>query len=294
MRQFWLRIIGLLLGLAALGLLQACSGVRLAYNNAPELVYWWVDGYTDLDQAQSLALREDLARLQRWHRGAELPRVADLLQRVGQLAPADTTAQRMCALYGDVRSRLDALASEAERGAATLALTLTPQQIAHIQGKLDKNNTRWREEWIERSPFEQRAHRLEVALERAEEFYGPLDEHQRALLSDAFGRAGFEPQRRYAERLRNQQDMLQTLAQIGAGADARVDQPRAMAALRAYLARAQRSPDPAYRAYAEQTLADNCRAYALLHNSTTPEQRARAVQRLRAYQRAAPELAAQK
>ncbi len=36
------RIIGVLLVAAALG---ACSTIKLAYNNLPELSYWWLDAY---------------------------------------------------------------------------------------------------------------------------------------------------------------------------------------------------------------------------------------------------------
>jgi hypothetical protein len=80
-------------------LLQGCSAVKLAYNNAPELAYWWIDGYADLDDAQSLKVREELARLQQWHRTNELPRIAELLQRTRQLALADTTPEQVCTLF---------------------------------------------------------------------------------------------------------------------------------------------------------------------------------------------------
>ena len=30
-------------------LLAGCSAVRLAYNQAPDLMYWWLNGYVDFD-----------------------------------------------------------------------------------------------------------------------------------------------------------------------------------------------------------------------------------------------------
>ena len=58
-RCSWLwRIIGVLVLAASLG---ACSTVRLAYNNLPELAYWWLDDYLDFTGAQSLRVREELS-----------------------------------------------------------------------------------------------------------------------------------------------------------------------------------------------------------------------------------------
>ena len=44
-------IIGLLC--LALAGLSGCSALRLGYNTAPELAYWWIDGYADFDDAQA-------------------------------------------------------------------------------------------------------------------------------------------------------------------------------------------------------------------------------------------------
>ena len=75
----WCAIICLL----AAGLtLTGCGAVRLAYNNAPDLTYWWLDGFLDLDSAQSARLRNDLNALQAWHRKEELPAVAEMLKNL--------------------------------------------------------------------------------------------------------------------------------------------------------------------------------------------------------------------
>ena len=61
LRCFWLaRIIGVLLAAAVLA---ACSAVKLAYNNLPELSYWWLDGYLDFDGAQTPRVRDELTEL---------------------------------------------------------------------------------------------------------------------------------------------------------------------------------------------------------------------------------------
>ena len=68
----------------------------------------------------------------------------------------------------------------------------------------------------------------------------------------------------------------------------------AKTALRAYMERTINSPNPMYRAYSEKIILESCTLFAQLHNSTTPEQRARAVRRLAAYERDARELNGQR
>ena len=252
----WSRIIRLLLAAALLTVLAGCSAVKLAYNNLPDLGYWWVDGYADLNEPQSLLLRGELARLHDWHRKTELPRIADLLRQIQQVAPADTSAEQICRLFADIRARFDAVAVQAlaQPGTLALATRLTPAQFKHLEARFAKGNQEWRREWASRDRAVRVAKRVETELDRAEQFYGTLDEQQRQLLQDAVNRSAFDPQRVFAERVRRQQDMLETLRSVagtgnnsppGAGA------APATTALRAYVERTSRSPDPLYRAYAE-------------------------------------------
>ena len=100
----------------------------------------------------------------------------------------------------------------------------------------------------------------------------------------------------HAERVRRQQDLLQTLRQItGAGGTAaKPSAAEASTALRSYVERSVNSPNPAYRAYNDRIILESCTLFAQLHTTTTPDQRARAVRRLAAYERDARELISQK
>ena len=288
----WYRIIGLLL---CLGLLQACSAIKLGYNNAPELVYWWLDSYADLTGPQSLKARDDLARLQQWHRTTELPKIAELLQTAQQIAPGYTSGDQVCGLLVDVRARIEAAVAQAEPAAFTLAVGLSAAQIGRIEAKYAKTNAEWRDDWMTGSLAKRQAKRLKVAVERSEQLYGNLEERQVAVLRDFIAGSDFDAQISYAERLRRQQDLLQTLRQTSAlSGEARLGVAQATAAVHAYLERAVHSPNPAYRAYLDKEIRDNCKAFAELHNGTTPTQREHAVRRLAAYERDARELASQR
>ena len=95
------RIIGVLLAAAALA---ACSTLKLAYNNLPELSYWWLDGYLDFGGAQTPRVRDDLAELLAWHRRHELPRLVELLRGAQALAPENITPQQACAFADKAES----------------------------------------------------------------------------------------------------------------------------------------------------------------------------------------------
>ena len=289
-----LRIIGLALGALALSLLSSCSAVRLAYNNAPELGYWWLDGYADFNESQAPQVRDGLNRLQQWHRRTELPRIAELLQRVQRMAVVEIDGAQACAVFGEARGRFLAVTEQAEPAVLALAQSLGPEQLLHIERKFAKTNAEWRAEMMEGSPAERAEKRLQANLERSEQFYGKLLEPQLAVLRSALESSSFDPQTSYAERLRRQQDLLQTLRSLNRAGTGKADIATARVALRGYLDRTLESPNAQYRAYNEKLIASSCSALALLHNSTSAEQRDRAVRRLAAYERDARELSGQR
>ncbi len=278
----------------ALALLQACSAVKLAYNNAPEFGYWWLDGYADFNESQSPKVREELTRLLLWHRTEELPKLADMLQKTQRLASSDLAPAQVCTVFSDLRTRFDAVIPQSEAAAVSLAMSLTPAQILHIERKFTKGNAEWREKWLDLTPTKRIEKRLTSNRERSEEFYGGLDEKQVAVLRAGLEASVFDPQLSYAERTRRQQDLLQTLRRISVTHGSSLSQAEALAALRGVIARSLSSPSPAYRAYNDNVIAESCAVFAKVHNSTTPDQRARAVRRLAAYERDARELSSQK
>ncbi len=278
------------LAVAALALLQACSAIKLAYNNAPEFAFWWLDGYADFQGEQSAKVRDELARLLLWHRTNELPKIADLLQKVQQLAQSDIPPPQVCAVFSDTRERFNAVSRQAETATVQLTMGLKPEQIAHIEAKFAKGNDEYRKDWVRLAAAERLEKRLSANVERAEEFYGKLDDRQVAVLSGALGGSSFDATLGFAERQRRQQDMLQTLKT----ASAKTNPAEVLALLRAFQDRVYRSPNATYQAYSDKLTQESCNSFSLLHNSTSPEQRRRAVARLGAYERDARELNSQR
>jgi len=280
------RIIGLLAFTAALG---ACSALKLGYDNLGQIAYWWLGSYVDFTDEQGIRVREDLARLHLWHRQHELPQVAAMLRSMELIAPGEIPAAQACAFVKQIRERLNAVAERAEPAVVTLAVGLSPEQLAHLERKYQTNNAEYRKEWVQLAAAEQKEKRFEKFLDRGETIYGRLDEAQRATLRRQIETSIFDPQRLLAERQRRQQDALQTLRRVAL-------QPVALAEsrklLRGLLERAQESPDLSYRHYQQALIEEGCRSFSALHNSTSAAQREAAVQRLRAYQRDLRELSA--
>ncbi len=278
------RIIGLLFALAAL--LAGCSSLRFAYNSAPELVYWWLDGYADFDATQALRMREHLATWQRWHRRTQLTDYAEWLARVRAVAAEPATPAQACRLLDDAMARLDVALEQAVPSLADMALTLTPVQLAHIERRYAKGNDEFREEFVHDTPARRLAPRVKRAVERAQSLYGRLDAAQRERLAASLAASPFDAEATLAERRARQADVLQTLRRIAASgaAPGAAQRDAAREALRGLLQRLQSSPRSEHAAYQRSLTQYNCRFAAELHNLTTPVQRSAAADKLRGWE----------
>ncbi len=282
------RIIGALALVAVLG---GCSAIKLGYNNLPELAWWWLDGYLDFNEPQRGPVREELARLHQWHRANELPRYAELLGRVEQMAAADVTSEQVCRLADEGRTRFLALASQSEPAIVAIAPTLTPDQLRHLAQRYARNTQDFRKDWMDVTPAERRERHFKQFLERMEDTYGRLDDAQRLLLRQRIEASRFDPAQVLSEMQRRHADTLQTLRELRATP---MPQAEARLKVKALVDRAQSPPDASARRYREQVTEDNCALFAAVHNAMTPAQRQNAARRLRAYQRDVSELAAQR
>ncbi|RYY69168.1 MAG: hypothetical protein EOO24_51205, partial [Comamonadaceae bacterium] len=199
-----------------MAMLAACSAIKLGYNSFDDVAYWWLDGYIDFTDEQSPQARAELARLQAWHRRDELPRFVELLGRLERMAPNSVTPQQACEVVTEVQDRLQQVADQAEPAVLALAATLTPEQLRHLARKYRSNNEKYRKESVHLPLAQQRDKRYEQMLDRIEMVYGKLDATQRRVLRQGIDQSTHDPQRVLAERMRRQQDLLQTLGRVTA------------------------------------------------------------------------------
>jgi hypothetical protein len=270
-------------------LLAGCSAVKLGYQALPDLGYWWLDGYVSFNDTQSARVKEDLRRLHSWHRQQELPRIAELLARLEQMAPGPITGPQVCAFIPEFQARFWATVDQAEPAVTALVPGLSPRQLREVQRKQAESNAKWRKDWLDVSAQDLKEKRFQQVLDRLEMIYGRLDEPQKAVLRSAIERSVFDPHRILHERQRRQQDLQQVMHKV---ATPQLPQAEVRAAVRGYLERSLQSPDPVHRAYQQALMDEGCRTAAAVHEATTAAQRESAVKRLRGYQRDLRDLAA--
>lgn len=274
-----LRIIVVLLLVS--GVLAGCSAVRFGYNQGPELVFWWLDGYADFDDAQARQVRSRLADWFTWHRRTQLPDYANLLSRAQAEVLADTTPDRTCRWFAELRQRGEVAAEQALPHAAEVLTTLKPAQIQHIERRYARVNEEFRSDYLDKDPARRLERSVERAVERFEFVYGSLDERQRALVGRLVAASPFDAEAWFAERVQRQQEALQLIRRLaGTG----IDRDAALATMRAYGERMARSPREGYRRYQEKLESYNCSFAATLHNATTPAQRQAAANRLKGWE----------
>lgn len=252
--------------------------MRLVYNQAPNLAYWWIDDFVDLNETQSGPLRSDLETFAQWHRSQELPLYVQRLKHWQTLATQDLTPDQACAQFDAVRAAYLRGVERALPPLTRVALSLQAPQFEALGRKQAKSSRQFEKEWLTGTREERLNHRLKQTMKRYEHLYGDLSAAQRQLLEDFVQRSAFDPTRMQAERQRRHTDLLASLQR------AQNQTAQAQTLLRRWHERVMRSPDATYAAYSEASVEENCAQFAMLHNTTSDEQRVHAVQVLKGYE----------
>ena len=269
--------------LFACALLTSCAAVKLTYNNADTLVYFWLDDYVDFTVDQKVGAKNDIEAFHKWHRQTQLSTFMAVAKTLQTQAIGNVTASQLCTNWEQMQpTLLQPMASYLEPAVLRLVTQLSPDQITSIEEKYAKTNKKWLDEWQPKTTRELHKHSKKMIRERLENLYKRLNDEQLKILRDHIATAPFDSKIAYAERLKRQQDVVSTLKNIQTK---KLTTEAAKEPLRAVLERSLVSPDPTYRAYAERVKQSNCELYAKVHNSITPEQRTHAIKTLQEYER---------
>lgn len=270
--------------LVALGALLAVAGcgvaMKFGYGQAAPIAYRWLDGFVDFEPKQEVRVRLALDDFMLWHRKTQLRDYVQLLGKAEGEIAGDITPERMCVWVQDVRVRLDALLDKAMPAMVEVLPSLTPLQIANIERKQVERDEAWRDDNLQRDPVKRRREAVKREVERAEGLYGRLEKDQRSLIEKSVAESPADAERSYAERLRRQQDLVETIRSVAQPGVAPKD---VEAQVRGYVKRIERSPREEFRRYAQQVTDYNCAFAATLHNATTPAQRRHAARKIKGY-----------
>ncbi|HSW23900.1 MAG TPA: DUF6279 family lipoprotein, partial [Burkholderiaceae bacterium] len=266
---------------ASLLLLAGCSALRLGYNQAPHLVYWWLNGYVEFDAEQGDRARDALADWFAWHRATQLPDYAGLLATAQRQILHDVTAGEVCQWVDVLRKRIDVGYEHGVPAMAELVLTLKAPQLQRMERHYRKGDEKFRDEYLQADRAERVAESNKRARSRAEMVYGRLSDAQIEQLAQGLAASPFDPERWLAERRLRQREIIDTLRALQSES---ADSARTQAALRLFAAHAAQSPRQPYRDYQKRLFDHNCQLIARLHNSTTPEQRRHGADKLKGWE----------
>ena len=188
LQSSWRNSWRILLIVALLGLLTACSAARIGFNNGTTVSYWWLNSYVDFDGEQKPWVKQHINDLFAWHRKTQLRGYAELASSVQRRDLATVTRDELVADYEDGRTRVLAFTDRAAPELADLALSLSSEQIGNIEEKLEKNNVKFRKEYLEGSKEKRQEFRYKKMMKQAEYWFGSFSREQEAklrLLSDA-------------------------------------------------------------------------------------------------------------
>ena len=263
-----------------LALVSGCSAIGLVYKQADSFAFRWLDRYADFDDSQSLRVRDAIAAWFTWHRRTQLPDYADLLMGVEADVLSDTTPERVCALWGEVRSRVDRGLDQAMPAIVDVAMSLKPPQLTSIEQRFAKTNAEYRDDYMQAELAKRSRETVKRIANRAEWLYGDVGKVQRDRVGQSVSESPFDAELVYDERRKRQLDSLQTLRRVSGGS---VHEATARTEIGAWLQRVERSPRENYRTYSERLVQHNCRMAADLHNSTTLVQRQFASKKLKGW-----------
>lgn len=173
-----------LLVLASLTLLSACSANRLAYNNLDWLIGWKTGEYLSLTGAQKDWLASRTSQHLAWHCSSELPRYEPLLGDLqSSLYDKALDAQMLLSGQPRVEAAVDRLLTEIAPTISQLLGQLDDEQVLELRDNLADKHVELEEKYLSPDMTTQHRERIERAEERLEDWLGPLDEEQRARLA---------------------------------------------------------------------------------------------------------------
>ena len=184
--------------------------VRLAYNNAPTVINYFIDDFVDLNADQETWLKPRLTNMVAWHRANEMPRYAKLFADTKTKLGGTITASDIEALYLEGRASMNRTATFCIDDAQAFMAMLTPQQVDYLEKRLAKDNEKIEKE-IARPLAKRKADRLKRYLERFDDQFGKLSPAQTERITATMKALPPYDELRLEDRKRSQQDMLKLL-----------------------------------------------------------------------------------
>jgi hypothetical protein len=253
-------------------LLTACSGLRLAYDNADTYLRWRAGNYLDVHGEAADDLDERIDAFLGWHRAKALPDYAKLTDEAARRLGDGLSRQDVVWGYDSVRAHVARSLTEAAQRIAPLLDRLSEEQVKHIESRFAEDNRKFARENLRGSEKERRKRRADRVVDRLEDWVGKLSEAQEQRVREFSERAPLAAEMRDKDRRRVQSEFV-----------GMVRSRAAQKHLPELAAHWERGRDPAFVA-ANQAWREEFFSLLLdVDRTLTPEQRARAQGNFRRY-----------
>jgi hypothetical protein len=170
-----------------LAIVLAGCGPRLVYPHLDWLIPWYVSDYISLDSDQKNMLEKRLLKLLDWHCRTQLPAYATTLRAlVRDLAnssqPVDTATLQVYSTR--LRSLWKELLQQIGPDIAAILATATDAQIDELFDNLEKQNQKFKKEYVDLPPDELIQNREERMVKRTQYWISKLNPEQKQTVSD--------------------------------------------------------------------------------------------------------------
>lgn len=206
-----------LIAAAALVLLAGCSATQFMYDNAGALIRWRATSYLDVHGEQSRQLDARIAGFLAWHRVSALPQYAVLAEAAALRFARGLVREDLDWAWARGREQLGESLRSAAREVAPLLDQLDAAQIAHLESRIAEDNRKFFEENLEGSEAKRRGERAKRNVKRLQEWFGTLNDEQRARVQAYSARAPLTDALRDADRRRRQVALLAMIRKREAG-----------------------------------------------------------------------------
>jgi hypothetical protein len=263
----------LLAVLAMFAALPGCTALQLGYNNADTLIHWRGGKYFGFEGEQKAEFERRVQHFLAWHRKAELPKYAGFANTLGDRLARGISQPDLVWGYDSFQALLRQTLRAAAAESGGLLDTLSPGQVERFQARLEKENRDFaKEHALADSPEERRARRVRRNIERLEDWFGALTDVQIERIRLYSARAPLDDELRDQDRKRMQRELVAMFkAKLARGR------------LVQWAATWDQNRDPLYETLRKENLREYFSMLLDLDRTLSPEQRSRAVQRLRGF-----------
>ena len=260
--------------------LCGCGAIPTVYNNATTLAMFQIDGYFDLDNAQTDKTKTQVRDAFAWHRQTQLPLYASKAREWAAKANRAWSTDEIAAEQAQGMAHLRDLINKITPAQAELALSFTEENLKYFEKTLNKDRTKYKKDWLDLSAEDAQEKRFDEGLKNLERIFGSFNTAQKKQLRSASDARSMNLAWNAEEKLKRQQFLQATLRKI------LVEKPstaQAQTLLIAVVTRFEGFSSPEREAWSKAQRSQNHAWIALATQIATTEQRQTAKERLLTY-----------